>query len=111
MPTSPTLLPHPLVRCVAEVGAVLDEVAGCDPAHLPPELKREVVGELHRQTERLKALELRVLDACGDLAQDEAARSVGDWFAHHTLTDRARRCATRSWARPSTTATSCSAPT
>ncbi len=88
MTTGPTCLPHPLMRCVDEVGAALDDVVGCDPAYLPPGSKRELLLELHRQTERLKALELRVLHTCDDLAAEEAARSVGEWFAHRTRSDR-----------------------
>jgi hypothetical protein len=88
MSTSPAFLPHPLARCVAGVGAALDEVSGCDPGYVPAGERRELVVELHRQVERLKALELRMLNACDDLALDEGARSVADWFAHHTLSDR-----------------------
>jgi hypothetical protein len=88
MSTSPTFLPHPLARCVAGVGAALDDATGCDPGYVPASERRGLVVELHRQLERLKALELRLLNACDDLALDEGARSAADWFAHHTLSDR-----------------------
>lgn len=88
MSTDPISLPHPLLRCAVEVAAAVDDVAGCDPAYLPPGQRREVLLELVRQTERLKALQLRILHECGDLAAEEAARGVGQWFAHHTRSDR-----------------------
>jgi hypothetical protein len=88
MSTSPTFLPHPLVRSVAQVGAAVDDAVGCDPTFVPAAERRELVWELHRQVERLKALQLRLLHACDDLALDEGARSVADWFAHHTRSDR-----------------------
>ena len=88
MSSDPISLPHPLLRCAVEVAAAVDEVAGCDAAYLPPALRREVLLELFRQTERLKALQLRILHECGDLAAEEAARGVGQWFAHHTRSDR-----------------------
>jgi Domain of unknown function (DUF222) len=73
---------------VAEVGAAVDDALGCDPAYVPAAERRELVVDLHRQVERLKALELRLLYSCEDLALDEGARSAADWFAHHTKTDR-----------------------
>ena len=88
MSTSPTMLPHPVARCVAVVGAALDEAIGCDPTYVPACERRGLVVELHRQVERMKALELRLLNSCDDLAMDEGARSVSDWFAHHTRSDR-----------------------
>ena len=66
----------------------MDEAVGCDPAYVPASERGELVVELHRQVERLKAVELRLLNACDDLAADEGARSVADWFAHHTRSDR-----------------------
>lgn len=88
MTVNPSLLPHPLLRCVAEVGSAVDEASGCDPAYLPPAQRREVLLELHRQTERLTALRMRVLTTCEDLALEEGARSTGEWLAHHTRSDR-----------------------
>ena len=69
-------------------GAALDEAIGCDPAYVAACERRRLVVELHRQVERMKALEPRLLNSCDDLAMDEGARSVSDWFAHHTRSDR-----------------------
>ena len=77
MTTDPISLPHPLLRCAVEVGAAIDEVAGCEPAYLPAAQRREVLLELFRQTERLKALQLRILHECGDLAAEEPADDGG----------------------------------
>ena len=45
---------HPLERCVAEVGAALDQAAGSSPTYLSTSAKREVLGSLSRQIARLE---------------------------------------------------------
>ncbi len=72
---------HPLERCVAEVGAALDQAAGSSPTYLSTSAKREVLGRLSRQIARLEGLRLAVVSAAGDVAEEDAARSAGAWVA------------------------------
>ena len=72
--------PHPLVGCVAEVGAALDRVAGADPIYLTTDAKEAVLAGLTRQIARLEGLRLSVLAAAGDVAEGqhiERGRVVG----------------------------------
>ena len=73
---------HPLVGCVAEVGATLDRVAGADPIYLTTDAKEAVLSGLTRQIARLEGLRLSVLAAAGDVADEAGARSAGAWLAH-----------------------------
>lgn len=75
---------HPLVRALRRVDAVLDEVAELDPTFLPTGDKARALLAVNRELSRLEGLRLELLDAAGDVAAQEAARSAGVWLAHET---------------------------
>ncbi len=72
---------HPLLRCLASVGAALDDVSELDPAFLPTPDKARALRAVDRELSRLEGLRLRLLAASGDVAADEGARSAGVWLA------------------------------
>ena len=73
---------HPLVRAVDDVVAAVDEVPDANPAFLRAEEKEHVLTTLSREVARLQALQLRVLAAAGDVAEERGERSAGAWLAH-----------------------------
>lgn len=80
---------HPVLGCVAEVGAALDAVADAQPVYLSTAEKADALRELAVLESRLVGLRLRVLAAADDVAEETGARDVAAWYAHHTLTEPA----------------------
>ena len=78
---------HPLVRAVDDVVAATDRVPESNPAFLTTDEKAHVLTVLSREVGRLQALQLRVLAAAGDVADEHGARSAGAWLAHTTQQD------------------------
>ncbi|MBD8870806.1 HNH endonuclease signature motif containing protein [Nocardioides donggukensis] len=79
--------PHPVTRCVAELGAALDRVAQCEPGGMTVAEKAGALVELGAVTARVEALLMRVLAGAGDVAERDAAPNVASWLAARTRTD------------------------
>jgi len=79
--------PHPMVRAVDGVAAILDEVAGSEPMFLTTGEKERLLVSIERQIARLESLRARTLAAADDVAECHGARSPGAWLAHETRQD------------------------
>ncbi len=80
--------PHPVVAVAAALEAALKDVADLDPVFMPTAEKKAALLALDRASGRLAELRLRVLAACDDVADQEGARDVAAWLAHHARRDR-----------------------
>ena len=78
---SGTLLPHPVVRCVAGIGAALDEIDGLGPAGMDVCEKQATLLELSRQIQRAQGLRLAIMAASEDVAAESADRDIASWLA------------------------------
>ena len=81
--------PHPVVAAAAAVEAALKDVADLDPVFMPTCEKKAALLALDRVSGRLAELRLRVMAAADDVADEEGARDVAAWLAHHGHHDRA----------------------
>ncbi|MEO5852988.1 MAG: DUF222 domain-containing protein [Nocardioides sp.] len=79
---------HPLLACLDVVESALVDVAGVQPGFMSVEEKREALLRLTTLTSELEALRLRVVVASDDVAEQAACRTVADWLAPRTRTDR-----------------------
>jgi hypothetical protein len=78
---------HPILGCVAELGAALDDVADAQPIYLSTDEKSQAMCDLAVLESRIVELRLRVMAAAGDVAEETGARDVAAWFSQHTLTE------------------------
>lgn len=81
-------LQHPIERCVASVSAALDDAAGSSALYLPTSAKRDVLLDLSRQIARLEGLRASVLAVASDVADEDAARTAGQWLAAEARLER-----------------------
>ena len=79
---------HPLLACADTIEKALAAVLDCDPAYLDADDKAELLLRLTRLLSQQEALRLRTVAAAGDLAADHGCRTVADWLAPRTRTDR-----------------------
>jgi len=84
---SGTLAPHPVVHCVAGIGAALDDVDGLGPVGMTLAEKQETLLELSRQIERAQGLKLAIMAAAEDVAAESAARDLASWLAPRIQAD------------------------
>lgn len=82
------LAPHPVVRCVAGIGAALDEVDGTGPMGMTLAEKQEKLLELSRQIERAQGLKLAVMATSEDVAAESADRDIAAWLAPRVQPDQ-----------------------
>lgn len=78
---SGTLAPHPVVRCVAGIGAALDDVEGAGPGGMTLAEKQQTLLELSRQIERAQGLKLTMMAAADDVAAETADKDIAAWLA------------------------------
>jgi hypothetical protein len=81
------LAPHPVVQCVAGIGAALDDVEGVDPSYMSVPEKQETLVELSRQIERAQGLKLAIMANSEDVAAESADRDIASWLAPRTQAD------------------------
>lgn len=81
------LAPHPMLACVAQLGALLDDAATMQPVYLSTEEKGAAMRELARLETRVTALRLRVMAVADDTAEATGARDVAAWWSHATLSE------------------------
>jgi hypothetical protein len=84
MSMRPPLDEHPLLRVLAAVDDALDEAAELDPTFLPTRDKERALVAVQRVLSRLEGLKHELVAAAGDVADDHAARSAGQWLAVET---------------------------
>jgi hypothetical protein len=81
------LAPHPVVQCVAGIGAALDDVDGPGPVGMTVPEKQETLLELSRQIERANGLKLAIMANSEDVAAESADRDIASWLAPRTQAD------------------------
>lgn len=81
-------LRHPLLRCADAIEAALKDVADVDPLFAPTPVKAEALLRLTELETRLESLRMRVIAHAGDVAEADAAHSVGAWLAPRVRTER-----------------------
>ena len=78
---------HPVLGCAGEVLAAIKSVRDVQPVFMTPADQQTAVIELGRAATALAELQLRVLAASGEAADQAGARDVGAWVAHLTHAD------------------------
>jgi len=81
------LAPHPVVHCVAGIGAALDDVDGIGPVGMTVPEKQQTLLELSRQIERAQGLMLAIMANSEDVAAESADRDIASWLAPRTRAD------------------------
>ncbi|GAB3868818.1 HNH endonuclease signature motif containing protein [Nocardioides maradonensis] len=75
---------HPILRCARTLETELHAVAEMPADYLRTRDKEEALLTLARVKAETAELELRLLAAAGDVAEEHAARDAGTWYAHAT---------------------------
>jgi hypothetical protein len=78
---------HPVLGCVAEIGAALDQVAEAQAVFLSTAEKAAALRDLAAVEARVVELRLRVMAASADVAEQTGARDVAAWWAHETRSE------------------------
>jgi hypothetical protein len=78
---------HPVLKCVGQLHAALDEVATAQPLYLATAEKADAMRDLAAVEARVAELRLRVMAAAGDVAHEHGARDVAAWLTHHALVE------------------------
>ena len=84
---SGSLASHPVVQCVAGMGAALDEVEGIDPAYMSVPEKESALLGLRREIERAQGLKLALMANCEDVATESGDRDIASWLAPRVQAD------------------------
>ncbi len=79
---------HPLLACADTIEKALASVVDCDPVYLDAGARADLMLRLPALISRVQALNLRVLAASGDVAAEAGCRTVADWVAPRTRTDK-----------------------
>lgn len=87
-----TLTPHRVLVCADQIQTLLDGLGHVRPEFMGATEKAAVLLQLTTLTGRLEAVRLSVMAGADDVAQDAACRTVADWLAPRTQSDR-RTCA------------------
>ena len=85
--TTGTVVRHPILRTIDQIGAALDAVADIEPAFMGTEDKRVALVEIGRLGSRLDELRLRVLAGADEVGAETGARDAADWVAQATQSD------------------------
>ena len=78
---------HPLLSVVATISEQLDKATAFNPTFVPTTDKATTLRELCAIVTRAQGLLLSVMAASSDVADEQGARSVGDWYAATTRHD------------------------
>ena len=84
---SGSLAPHPLVRCVAGIGAALDDADGVGPMSMSTPEKEAALLDLDRAIERAVGLKLALMAGAEDVAAQSADRDIASWLAPRVKAD------------------------
>ena len=79
---------HPVLTCVSEAHALLDDVAAVDPSYMRTAEKETALRSMTQLAARLDGLRLRLMAVAGDVAADDGARDVAAWLGAYVQTDR-----------------------
>ncbi len=79
---------HPLLACLDTIEKALASVLDCDPAYLDADDRAELLLRSTRLISQQESVRLRAVAAAGDVAADHGCRTVADWLAPRTGTDR-----------------------
>lgn len=76
--------PHPIVACATDISAMLATLADVQPVYMSTCDKRAALLALTEASRRLAELQLRVMAAAADVAEEGGARDVAAWLASRT---------------------------
>jgi hypothetical protein len=79
--------PHPILACAIEISASLSEVADLQAIYLSSADKRAVLLALNTAARQLAELNLRVIAASSDVAEEDGARDIAAWLAPRVQAD------------------------
>ena len=79
--------PHPILACATTISGALDEVGDVQPLYMSLDDKRAALLALDTARRQLAALQLRVVAAAGDVAEEDGARDIAAWLAARTQAD------------------------
>lgn len=79
---------HPVLTCVASTAAAIKDVADVEPTFMRVADKKAALLGLAAVIAQLEELQLRVLSAAADVADDDGARDTAAWLAHHARISR-----------------------
>ncbi len=79
---------HPLLACADTIEKALASVVDCDPVYLDAGDRADLMVRLPTLISQVQALNLKLVAASGDVAADDGCRTVADWVAPRTRTDR-----------------------
>ncbi|GAB3851965.1 hypothetical protein GCM10028801_02320 [Nocardioides maradonensis] len=86
------VLCHPILACARDLEKALNSVAEMPADYLRTRDKEQALLTLARVKSETAELELRLLAAASDVAEEHAARDAGTWYAHATrITAQAAR--------------------
>jgi hypothetical protein len=79
--------PHPILACATDISTLLTGVADVQAIYLSSADKRAVLLAINTAARQLAELNLRVMAAAGDVAEEDGARDVAAWLAPRTQAD------------------------
>jgi hypothetical protein len=79
--------PHPILACATDISTSLTEIADVQAIYLSSADKRAALLALNTAARQLAELNLRVMAAAGDVAEEDGARDIAAWLAPRTQAD------------------------
>ena len=79
---------HPLLACADTIEKALASVVDFDPVYLTAGDRADLMVRLPELISRAQAVNLKVVAASEDVAAEDGCRTVADWVAPRTRTDR-----------------------
>jgi hypothetical protein len=79
--------PHPILACASEISTLLTEVADLQAIYLSGSDKRAALLALNTAARQLAELNLRVMAAAGEVAEEDGARDIAAWLAPRVQAD------------------------
>jgi hypothetical protein len=79
--------PHPILVCASDISSALSSVADVQAIYLSGADKRAALLAINTAARQLAELNLRVIAAAGDVAEEDGARDIAAWLAPRTQAD------------------------
>jgi hypothetical protein len=79
--------PHPILACATDISSALSSVADLQAIYLSGADKRAALLAINTAARQLAELNLRVIAAAGDVAEEDGARDIAAWLAPRIQAD------------------------
>jgi hypothetical protein len=79
--------PHPILGCAQTISALVTKVRDAQPVYMAPADKRAALLALNTAARQLAELNLRVIAASADVAEEDGARDIAGWLAPRIQAD------------------------